>query len=411
MHTLFQRHTNHLSKRLSSSIASLSSRDLNGIVASVSGDVVQVAGFNDARLFSLVTFARGAVGLITSLPRSGGARIILIRGPTPLAAETVVSESRAVALRGVNGGARFWAGRIVDAIGDPIDGRGTISNVSSSTTSSSKVKISQNFGDDFAALAGGGSTQVSRAASMGFREIASGALALGHPALDSFAPLLRGRSLALLSGSTNNTQDQLTQVAISASIAASRLHKKAPLRVIWGTVGMSSSSVRKTAFALKHLQPQPTIFAAPIGSSRAGASALTHAAAIALGEAVRDSGSDALVILEGCVASAQAIRLCGGEIEGGGVASGGGGGGNALGGIVSLPSLLDRASQMNADRGGGSLSIIALIDAPPDSLGVARDVRAAASLADDCVELTSTTSTTSSGGGGGAEFRKHVLGF
>lgn len=120
----------------------------------------------------LVTFQNGAAGIAIDLRRDGSARVALVNG-TPAPRETAAADAGPATISACRG----YIDRVVDALGQPIDGLGSIET---------------NGDERQQALFAAGSPPIIA------RQTASAVIATGVKAVDTFQPIIRGHSTVVV---------------------------------------------------------------------------------------------------------------------------------------------------------------------------------------------------------------------
>jgi F-type H+/Na+-transporting ATPase subunit alpha len=248
-----------------------------------------------------VTFQNGAIGFVTEVQRSGGARVALIAG-APLPTETAAVTARVAAVRV----SRAMLGRAVDALGDPIDGLGPIDHSGEAGGGGASGRLQALLAVDGS---GGGRLQALLAVdppSAVARAPPRATLLSGFKAIDAFSPLLRGRAIAVTGergvGKSTFALDVAGTLARSAALAARARDAAAEsgaaasitvgdenenenVVCIYVAVGVSVAAVRaaRRRLAAAGALSRSVIIAAPAGA-RSGATYLAPFAGTAVGE-------------------------------------------------------------------------------------------------------------------------------
>ncbi len=224
-------------------------------------------------------------------------------------------------------------GRVVDPLGNPLDGRGPIFSAGSKST---RVFLEN------------------RAPSVLEREPVSTPLHTGLKSIDSMIPIGRGQRELII----GDRQTGKTALALDAIInQGSDKARKLPV-CIYVAVGQKESKVAKIVETLKKFDSlKYTIVVSASASSPAALWYLAPFAGAAIGEYFRDKGDDALVIYDDLSKHAWAYRQIslllrrppGREAY--------------PGDIFYLHSrLLERAAKMSKEKGGGSLTALPIVE-------------------------------------------------
>jgi F-type H+/Na+-transporting ATPase subunit alpha len=224
-------------------------------------------------------------------------------------------------------------GRVVDPLGNPLDGRGPIFGKDSKPK---RVLLEQ------------------KAPSVLDREGVSVPLHTGIKAIDAMIPIGRGQRELII----GDRQTGKTAVALDAIINQTRdTGRKTPVSV-YVAIGQKESKVARIVETLKEFGAmEHTVVVSAPASSPAALWYLAPFAGCSIGEYFRDTGGDALIIYDDLSKHAWAYRQIslllrrppGREAY--------------PGDIFYLHSrLLERAARMNKEHGGGSLTALPIIE-------------------------------------------------
>jgi F0F1-type ATP synthase alpha subunit len=314
---------------------------------------------------------------VIDLRRNGNVRVALASG-CPAPNETAVVEDGGRPFSVVAG--RGYFGRVVDALGQPIDGRGEIAR---------NPSLDRRRTVHMGAGAGGwGSSSPSPAEdgpsssppplhpvpSIPARARPTATLPTGFKAVDAFMPLVRGQSTVVVGergiGKTRFALDVLAHVARLNRAAADAAadadeadedaapaapHTPFPVHLIYVAVGAATNALKDVVRVLDRsgALPYTAVVAAP-SCARAGAQFAAPFTAAALAEHVRDAGGHALVVYDDLSAHhAAARRVSGVDWQRTGVAP------------AHHGALFERCASLAPSRGGGSLTALALLDSVP----------------------------------------------
>jgi F-type H+-transporting ATPase subunit alpha len=230
-------------------------------------------------------------------------------------------------------------GRVVDPLGNPLDGQGPIVKGSPSTGSGNKIErryLEHN------------------APSVLERESVNTPLHTGLKSIDSMIPIGRGQRELII----GDRQTGKTAVVLDAIINQAKDTKRKTPVCIYVAVGQKESKIAKIVETLKENDAMrySIVVSAP-ASSPAAFWYLAPFAGCAIGEYFRDKGEDALVIYDDLSKHAWAYRQIslllrrppGREAYPGDV-------------FYLHSRLLERAAKMSADKGGGSLTALPIIE-------------------------------------------------
>src|SRR5438552_1045960 len=256
-----------------------------GIVREIGDGVAKIQGLTDAMLNEMLDFGKGVVGLALNLEETEVGAIIL--GDWTKAREGQEVRTTGKLLQVPVGKALL--GRVVDALGQPVDGKGPIK----SETSYPVEKI---------------------APGIIRRKSVSQPVQTGIMAIDAMIPIGRGqRELIIGDRSTGKTT-----IGIDTIISNARLNKAAeaagdkgyrPLYSIYVAVGQKQSNIARAIAVFEEAGAMPyTIIVAANASDSATNQYLAPFAGCAMGEWFMDNGMDALIIYDDLSKHAVAYR-------------------------------------------------------------------------------------------------------
>ena len=239
-----------------------------GKVLQVSDGVVRIYGLQNAEAGELLEFDNGVMAVVMNLePDNVGA---VLMGPTDLIKEgMVVHRTGRIASIGVN---ENMVGRVVDPLGHPLDGLGTI---------------------------GGAKTDMPlerKAPGVIFRQPVSEPLQTGLKAIDAMIPIGRGQRELII----GDRQTGKTAIAIDTIInQRSEFLKGKPVYCIYVAVGQKGSTVASIVNTLREKGAMDyTIVVAATAADPAALQYYAPFAGAAIGEFFRDTGRHALVIYD-----------------------------------------------------------------------------------------------------------------
>lgn len=324
-------------QELESEIAALKtsvSKSNVGIVREIGDGVAKVEGLSDVMLNEMIEFPGGLYGLALNLEETEVGCILLGDGLHVKEGDEVKSTGR---LLSVPVG-KEMLGRVVDALGQPVDGKGEIK-----TNASYPVeKIAPGIIP---------------------RQSVSVPVQTGILAVDAMIPIGRGqRELIIGDRSTGKTT-----VAIDTIISQARQNRAAeegtlknhkPLYCIYVAVGQKLANVARTIATLEAEGAMDyTIVVVASASDSATNQYLAPYAGCAMGEWFMDNGMDALIVYDDLSKHAVAYRQVslvlrrpsGREAYPGDV-------------FYLHSRLLERAARLNEANGGGSLTALPIIE-------------------------------------------------
>ncbi len=292
-----------------------------GHVLQIGDGVAQVSGLSEAMAGELLEFPDGVMGMALNLEEDSVGAVILGDYLQIEEGDEVRTTGRVAE---VPVGPELL-GRVVNAIGEPIDGKGPINAERTDVTEKVAPGVSQ-------------------------RQNVDRPVQTGLKAIDAMAPIGRGQRELII----GDRQIGKTAIALDTIIN----QRGGDLICIYCAIGQKESSVAQVvgtlaeAGALDH-----TIVVSAAASAPAALQFMAPFAACTMGEYFRDNGQDALVIYDDLTKHAWAYRQVslvlrrppGREAYPGDV-------------FYLHSRLLERAAQMHADEGGGSLTALPIIE-------------------------------------------------
>jgi len=292
-----------------------------GTVISVGDGIVRAFGLDQAKAGELVEFQSGISGLVLNLEEDN-VGIALFGEDTQVAQGDLVKRTGNIAEVPVG---EAMKGRVVDALGNPIDGKGEIA-----TTETRQIEV--------------------KAPGVVFRQSVNEPLQTGIKAIDAMIPIGRGQRELIL----GDRQTGKTAIAIDTIIN----QKEEDVYCIYVAIGQKQSTVAQVVDKLKeHGAMDYTTIVAATASTPAPYQFLSPFSGSALGEYFRDSGRHALIIYDDLTKHAWAYRQLslllkrppGREAYPGDV-------------FYLHSRLLERAAKMRDEDGGGSLTALPIIE-------------------------------------------------
>src|SRR5881398_1654922 len=256
-----------------------------GVVREIGDGVAKIEGLTDAMLNEMLDFGNGVTGLALNLEETEVGAIILGDYTSVKEGQEVRTTGRLLQVPVGKG----LLGRAVNALGQPVDGKGPIK----SETSYPVEKI---------------------APGIIRRKSVSQPVQTGIMAIDAMIPIGRGqRELIIGDRSTGKTT-----ISIDTIISNARLNKNAeaagdreyrPLYSIYVAVGQKQSNIARVINVLEEAGAMPyTIVLAASASDSATNQYLAPFAGCAMGEWFMDNGMDALIIFDDLSKHAVAYR-------------------------------------------------------------------------------------------------------
>jgi len=303
-----------------------------GTVLQIGDGVARVYGLSKAVMSELIEFPHGVFGMVLNLEEDNVGCILFGESSEVKEGDTVKRTGRVSSIPVGEG----MLGRVVNPLGQPIDGRGPIKTEKMMPIERKALGVVQ-------------------------RQPVKEPLQTGLKAVDGMIPIGRGQRELII----GDRQTGKTAVAIDAIINQKYTHSEQakkdgvkPVYCIYVAVGQKSSTVAQvvdkleqegamaytTVIAATATDPAPMQFIAPYSGAT-------------LGEFYRDSGRHALVIYDDLTKQAQAYRQVslllrrppGREAYPGDV-------------FYLHSRLLERASKLNDALGGGSLTALPVIE-------------------------------------------------
>ncbi|KAH7076505.1 ATP synthase-like protein subunit alpha [Paraphoma chrysanthemicola] len=300
-----------------------------GRVLSVGDGIARVHGMNNVQAEELVEFASGVKGMCMNL-EAGQVGVVLF------GSDRLVKEGETVKRTGeivdVPVGEALL-GRVVDALGNPIDGKGPIK-----TTEKRRAQL--------------------KAPGILPRRSVNEPVQTGLKSVDAMVPIGRGQRELII----GDRQTGKTAVALDAMLNQGRWNKgadeKKKLYCIYVAVGQKRSTVAQLVKTLEENDAMKyTIIVAATASEAAPLQYIAPFTGCSMGEWFRDNGKHALIIYDDLTKQAVAYRQMslllrrppGREAYPGDV-------------FYLHSRLLERAAKMNEKLGGGSLTALPIIE-------------------------------------------------
>src|SRR5579885_2091695 len=305
-----------------------------GVVREIGDGVAKIEGLTDAMLNEMLDFGHGIIGIALNLEETEVGAILLGDYTRIKEGDEVRTTGKLLQVPVGKG----LLGRVVDALGRPLDGKGPVSN----DTFYPVEKIAPGIVK---------------------RKSVSQPVQTGIMAIDAMLPNGRGqRELIIGDRSTGKTT-----IGIDTIINNARLNRAAeeagdrdyrPLYCIYVAIGQKQSSVARVLSVLEESGAMPyTIVVVASASDSATNQYLAPFSGAAMGEWFMDHGMDALIIYDDLSKHAVAYRQVSLVLKRPS-------GREAYpGDVFYLHSrLLERAARMNEQYGGGSLTALPIIE-------------------------------------------------
>ncbi|TSC79701.1 MAG: ATP synthase subunit alpha [Parcubacteria group bacterium Gr01-1014_29] len=227
------------------------------------------------------------------------------------------------------------AGRVVDPLGNPVDGKGPLFSSSTAKNERKQMLLEE------------------RAPSVIDRESVNTPLHTGIKAIDSMIPIGRGQRELII----GDRQTGKTAIALDIIVNQQKEQSEPPI-CIYVAIGQKESKIARMVETLKeHGAMNYTVVVSAPASSSAAFWYLAPFAGCAIGEYFRDLGKDAVVIYDDLSKHAWAYRQIslllrrppGREAYPGDV-------------FYLHSRLLERAAKLSKEKGGGSLTALPIIE-------------------------------------------------
>jgi F-type H+/Na+-transporting ATPase subunit alpha len=300
-----------------------------GQVLSIGDGIARVYGLDKVQAGELVEFPNGEKGLALNL-ESDNVGVVVFGDDSHISEGDTVKRTNAIVDVPVG---RGLLGRVVDALGEPIDGKGPLTDVTRA-----RVDI--------------------KAPGIVPRRSVHEPVQTGLKAIDSLVPIGRGQRELII----GDRQTGKTAVAIDAVLNQkqnnSGTDEKVKLYCIYVAIGQKRSTVAQIVKTLQDYGALDySIVVAATASEPAPLQYIAPYAGCAMGEFFRDNGMHALIIYDDLSKQAVAYRQMslllrrppGREAYPGDV-------------FYLHSRLLERAAKMNEDHGAGSLTALPIVE-------------------------------------------------
>ena len=247
-------------------------RKNEGIIVSVSDGIVRIHGMGDVMYGELIEFESGVLGLALNLEQDSVGAVVLgdylglIEGQKAVCTGRILEVPVGEAL----------LGRVVDALGAPIDGKGDIK-----ATETAPVEVV--------------------APGVIARQSVDQPVQIGLKAVDAMVPIGRGQRELII----GDRQTGKTAVAVDAIIN----QKGTGIKCIYVAIGQKQSTVVNVVKKLEeHGALEHTIVVSASASDPAPMQYLSAYSGCSMGEYFRDKGEDALIVYDDLSKQAVAYR-------------------------------------------------------------------------------------------------------
>ncbi len=253
--------------------------DTKGSVLQIGDGVARVYGMNNAESGELVVFEKtGAMGIVLNLEQDN-VGVVLLNDSSDIKEGDTVRCTHHIASINVGEG---MLGRVVNTLGVPIDGKGTINGETCNMPLERK------------------------APGVIFRQPVNEPLQTGIKAIDAMIPIGRGQRELII----GDRQTGKTTIAIDTILNQKEFYDKGePVYCIYVAVGQKGSTIANIVQTLEDNGALPyTIIVAATASDTAAMQYYAPFAGAAIGEYFRDTGRQALVVYDDLSKQAVAYR-------------------------------------------------------------------------------------------------------
>jgi F-type H+-transporting ATPase subunit alpha len=243
-----------------------------GTVVSVTDGIVRIHGLADVKYGEMLEFPGGSYGLALNLEQDSVGAVVLGEYKHIVEGDIVKTTNRILEVPV----GEALLGRVVDALGNPLDGKGPIAAARYSP--------------------------VERVApGVIYRKSVNQPLQTGYKAIDSMVPIGRGQRELII----GDRQTGKTALAIDTIIN----QKSSGVKCIYVAIGQKQSSIANVVRKLEeHDAMKHTIVVAASASTPASMQYIAPYAGCAMGEYFMDQGEDALIIYDDLTKQAWAYR-------------------------------------------------------------------------------------------------------
>ena len=301
-----------------------------GQVLSVGDGIARIYGLDNVQAGEMVEFSDGSKGMALNL-ESDNVGVVIFGDDRAVKEGDTVKRTGAIVDTPVG---KELLGRVVDGLGNPIDGKGALDK----SIKKSRVEV--------------------KAPGIIPRKSVNEPMQSGLKSVDSLVPIGRGQRELII----GDRQTGKTAVAIDTIINQKKINEsndeKQKLYCIYVAIGQKRSTVRQIEKSLEEAGAMEyTTIVAATASDAAPLQFLAPYTGCAMGEYFRDNGMHALIIYDDLSKQAVAYRQMslllrrppGREAYPGDV-------------FYLHSRLLERAAKLNDDKGGGSLTALPIIE-------------------------------------------------
>jgi len=239
-----------------------------GSVLTVGDGIARIYGLNNVQANEMIEFSNGVLGIVLNLEEDNIGAVLLGSSEGIREGDTV---KRTKKIASINVGEGLL-GRVINTVGEPIDGKGPISG------ETYNMPIER------------------KAPGVIYRQPVKEPLQTGLKAIDSMIPIGRGQRELII----GDRQTGKTAIAIDTIINQKPNYEKGePVFCIYVAIGQKGSTVRNIAQTLEKSGAMPyTIIVAANASDPAALQFYAPFAGASIGEFFRDTGRHALIIFD-----------------------------------------------------------------------------------------------------------------
>src|SRR3979490_514704 len=243
-----------------------------GSIVSVTDGILRIHGLADACYGEMLEFPGNTFGLALNLEQDSVGAVVLGEYKHLTEGDTVKTTGRILEVPG----GRELLGRVVDALGAPLDGKGPVK--AARTAPIERV-----------------------APGVIYRQSVSQPVQTGYKAIDAMVPIGRGQRELII----GDRQTGKTALAIDTII----YQKTSGIKCVYVAIGQKQSSIANVVRKLEeHGAMGHTIIVAASASTPAAMQYLAPYGGCAMGEYFMDNGEDALIVYGGLLKPARASR-------------------------------------------------------------------------------------------------------
>lgn len=249
-----------------------------GTVLQVGDGIARIYGLNRVKSGELIEFENGTMAIVLNLEEDNVGAVLLGESTSIKEGDTVKRTGRIASINVGEG----MLGRVVDTLGNPIDGKGPI------TGETFEMPLER------------------KAPGVIYRQPVTEPLQTGIKAIDAMIPIGRGQRELII----GDRQTGKTAIAIDTIINQKEFYDKGePVYCIYVACGQKASTVKQVVKALTDRGAMPyTVIVAANASDPAPMQFYAPFAGAAIGEYFRDTGRPALIIYDDLSKQAVAYR-------------------------------------------------------------------------------------------------------